>query len=575
MLCLSDLPGSGYCGTDQTNQEWKVWLRTQVGHECACANPFACPPCQLAMMLKLGADFQLEVEEDAPPLLPNGPLKARLTEERSSRLLYSYASDQPPGYLVAHSYSHPLPGGAWGLPEEAPVPLEATGDLEGWPCYKLSPHERARRQIDRLEEISRTGLLPVARDSWAVAGNLEEAYLQNGLRASTPEGVYWLVRDPARLNRGYEPCEKELPADLPDIVMRLAREIAPLGSPRRKAEEIERFLQTEFTYGFDHQFHDRTPVLQQFLEERPPVHCEFFATVMALMLRVLDIPSRYLVGFPIGARQWDGTAYLLRATNCHAFVEAYLPGEGWVFFDPTPPDGRLQPPAQVPEPPRNENFKAVDPALKPEEIEAIKRDRTAPGWLKRVLHHLRDLDVDGLEESPELDPRRLLKEMLRRRCSASRATRRQLSARKLLVCVDLSGSCAGYCKAMLHAAVAMQRGDDGILVCLNTNGVPFDWLRGGRTQTRVLHQLRNAGRNPAALAKLIARAGVGRVLTLGDCHGLPLWHQLHRTYGRKFTWLEPTATSLIQDKQHGVPRWRCDPERLGEALLKAGSPGRS
>jgi len=60
--------------------------------------------------------------------------------------------------------------------------------------------------------------------------------------------------------------------------------------------------------------------------------CQDFAHVMIAMVRRLGIPARYVSGY-LFHRTGDKTRSTEGAT--HAWVEAYLPGLGWVGFDPT------------------------------------------------------------------------------------------------------------------------------------------------------------------------------------------------------------------------------------------------
>jgi hypothetical protein len=67
-------------------------------------------------------------------------------------------------------------------------------------------------------------------------------------------------------------------------------------------------------------------------------YCEQFAAAMALMARTLNIPSRVVLGFAPGEVTEANGAELIvvRALHAHAWVELYMPGQGWVRFDPTP-----------------------------------------------------------------------------------------------------------------------------------------------------------------------------------------------------------------------------------------------
>jgi len=56
------------------------------------------------------------------------------------------------------------------------------------------------------------------------------------------------------------------------------------------------------------------------------------------MLRVIGIPSRVVTGFQSGIYNPISGTQLIRTSDAHSWVEAWLPGRGWTTFDPTPPD---------------------------------------------------------------------------------------------------------------------------------------------------------------------------------------------------------------------------------------------
>jgi len=68
-------------------------------------------------------------------------------------------------------------------------------------------------------------------------------------------------------------------------------------------------------------------------------YCQHFAGAMALMLRLLGVPSRVAVGFTSGNR--DGGDWVVTDHDAHAWVEVWFPGQGWIPFDPTPGRGTL------------------------------------------------------------------------------------------------------------------------------------------------------------------------------------------------------------------------------------------
>jgi hypothetical protein len=76
-----------------------------------------------------------------------------------------------------------------------------------------------------------------------------------------------------------------------------------------------------------------------FLFVRRKGHCEYFASSMAVMLRSLGIPARLATGFQSGVYNPISGLWLVRASDAHSWVEAWIPGHGWTTFDPTPADG--------------------------------------------------------------------------------------------------------------------------------------------------------------------------------------------------------------------------------------------
>ena len=79
------------------------------------------------------------------------------------------------------------------------------------------------------------------------------------------------------------------------------------------------------------------PPLIGFVNRTKAGYCQHYAGAMALMLRMLGVPSRVAVGFTSG-RLEDGK-WVVTDHDAHAWVEVWFAGQGWVPFDPTPGRG--------------------------------------------------------------------------------------------------------------------------------------------------------------------------------------------------------------------------------------------
>ncbi|HEY2013520.1 MAG TPA: transglutaminaseTgpA domain-containing protein, partial [Bryobacteraceae bacterium] len=130
----------------------------------------------------------------------------------------------------------------------------------------------------------------------------------------------------------------QLPVLDPHIAQ-LARAIgAGSTTDLERARAVERYLRTEFGYTLQLPSREVADPLSYFLFVRKKGHCEYFASAMAVMLRTMGIPSRLATGFQSGIFNPISELWLIRASDAHSWVEAWIPGHGWTTFDPTPPD---------------------------------------------------------------------------------------------------------------------------------------------------------------------------------------------------------------------------------------------
>jgi hypothetical protein len=102
---------------------------------------------------------------------------------------------------------------------------------------------------------------------------------------------------------------------------------------------IERYLSTRYQYTLQLPSQPPADPIADFLFSRRRGHCEYFASSMAIMLRTLGIPSRIITGFRGAQFNQLNANYIVRASDAHSWVEAFIPGAGWITFDPTPAGG--------------------------------------------------------------------------------------------------------------------------------------------------------------------------------------------------------------------------------------------
>ncbi len=120
----------------------------------------------------------------------------------------------------------------------------------------------------------------------------------------------------------------------------LAARVMGQGTPFQRSRRLESHLIGNYTYTLN--FVGRSPdnPIEDFLFRYHSGQCEYFASSMVLMLRSQGIPAHLVTGFLGGEYNPFEGYYIVRENNAHAWVEAYLAGQGWRIFDPTPPAGR-------------------------------------------------------------------------------------------------------------------------------------------------------------------------------------------------------------------------------------------
>lgn len=135
----------------------------------------------------------------------------------------------------------------------------------------------------------------------------------------------------------------QLPQELPQRVKQLTEKVtANAKTPYEKVRAVENFLRTGGEYSYETR---DVPSLQpgqdfvdQFLFETKRGYCDHFSSSMAVMLRTIGIPTRWVKGFAPGTEvETHGNKKLLQIRNkdAHSWVEVYFENYGWIPFEAT------------------------------------------------------------------------------------------------------------------------------------------------------------------------------------------------------------------------------------------------
>lgn len=154
-----------------------------------------------------------------------------------------------------------------------------------------------------------------------------ERFRQDQLQRLVRRGDY-----PPEIREGY----LQLP-NLSSRLRALARELAAgTTTPYDVARRVEAYLSGNLRYTLDLRREADLDPVDDFLFYKKAGNCEYFATSMAILLRVVGIPTRVVNGFQRGEWNEVGRFYAVRQRDAHSWVEVFFPEIGWVTFDPTP-----------------------------------------------------------------------------------------------------------------------------------------------------------------------------------------------------------------------------------------------
>lgn len=206
--------------------------------------------------------------------------------------------------------------------------------------------------VKEVGEATDRLFLPLSMSELAVASGtpIADAHGVVRINRESSDASYWVRTDGTSARKIAElapfgPEDRELSAELAPPLNALASQWAQAAgakAPHEALIAIEQRLQQDFDYSLESARKTHLDPVLDFLFMHRVGHCEYFASAMALMARSIGVPARVVAGYRVSEHNPYLGHYVVRDRNAHSWVEAWLPGRGWVTFDPTPVSGTFQ-----------------------------------------------------------------------------------------------------------------------------------------------------------------------------------------------------------------------------------------
>ena len=225
-------------------------------------------------------------------------------------------------------------------------------DGRSWSHSRFSAGSASGEWVEQGEAVSYQVIAGASHQPWVFslrgASSEDERLLLNNdfiLQARRPLSrsiAYHATSHPDSLLQagGLEPLQRRINLHLPEGFDPRSRAFA--AELRHRYPEDADLVQALLQHFNREPFHYtlRPPTLgrhsnDEFLFDSQRGFCAHFAGAMTFVLRAAGIPSRVVAGYQGGEFNPRGNHVLVHQFDAHAWVEAWLPEQGWVSVDPT------------------------------------------------------------------------------------------------------------------------------------------------------------------------------------------------------------------------------------------------
>lgn len=331
----------------------------------------------------------------------------RNLRQTDSRRVLTYSTDGDGGQYLKVAVLRRFDGRTW-----SPSPVFGDLDVEGVDDLAEQVEFDEISTSVQIESL-RSSYLPVPYPAVRIDGLegdwqwMRDGSTVRGEEGATTEDQTYTVtsidrRPTADQVRTVTPADRSLDSyrSLPNGVPRIITELA---SERAgdATNDYDRMLALQDWLRSDFSYSEETPVEEDFdgngLEAMAAFlrvkegYCVHFASTLAVMGRLLDVPTRVAVGYAPGEsvlrRTPDAVTYGVNSDDLHAWTEAYFEGIGWIGFDATPGVGEATQfteearqaggdgtDTEVPDASRRESERSLDPGQDAATDETSRQD---------------------------------------------------------------------------------------------------------------------------------------------------------------------------------------------------------
>ena len=152
------------------------------------------------------------------------------------------------------------------------------------------------------------------------------------------DGLFYRIAYRRSASQKYKIGKKNIPSDLDPRIYELADRIFEgCNTTTEKIDAVVKYFRTNYTYVLGLDIPPGRDKLTYFLLEESTGYCEYFASGAAILLRLADVPTRYVTGFYVTAKDPLNGSWIARNMDAHAWVEAWdAQRNRWTIVEATP-----------------------------------------------------------------------------------------------------------------------------------------------------------------------------------------------------------------------------------------------